>query len=77
MGQDLGCGAHVLSLERTSVGQITIEDCYSLDNLEQDYKNGKVKVLDVTELLGFPVVQADEKMMKRISNGNSLRNNAE
>lgn len=77
IGQDLGCGSHVSALERIAVGNISLNDCYNLENLEQDFKNGKLKVLDAAEILGFPIVEADEKMMKRVKNGNSLRNNSE
>lgn len=73
IGQDLGCAAHVRSLERSSIGNVTLNDCFEIEDLA----DGNYKVLDVIELLGFPVVECDEKMMKRISNGNSLRNNAE
>ena len=73
----MGCGSHVSALERIAVGNISLNDCYNLENLEQDFKNGKLKVLDAAEILGFPIVEADEKMMKRVKNGNSLRNNSE
>lgn len=73
----MGCGSHVSALERIAVGNISLNDCYNLENLEQDFKNGKLKVLDAAEILGFPIAEADEKMMKRVKNGNSLRNNSE
>lgn len=64
-------------LERFAIGDITLGECYSLDEFEAAFAKGEYRVLDAAELLGFPIVEADEKMMKRVKNGNSLRNNSE
>ena len=72
----MGCGAHVSALERTAIGDITLDDCCTLDQLKVDVYKDELKILDPTLILGFPVIEADEKMTKRISNGNSLRNDA-
>lgn len=77
IGKDLGCGAFVRMLERTAIGDVNFSDCYTLEEFEAAFKDGSYKVLDAAELLGFPIVEADEKMMKRVKNGNSLRNNSE
>lgn len=36
LGQKLGCGAHVSSLQRTGVGQFSLENTTSLDQLRQE-----------------------------------------
>lgn len=77
IGQDLGCGAHVCELSRSSVGCVNLGDCYSLDELQKGFENKNLRVLNAAEILSFPIVDADEKMMKRVSNGSSLRNNSE
>lgn len=77
IGQDLGCGAHVSALKRSSVGCVNLDDCYSLDELQKAFENKNLRVLNVAEILSFPIAEADEKLMKRVSNGSSLRNNSE
>ena len=77
IGEDLGCGAFVKMLERFAIGDITLGECYELDEFEKAFAEGDYRVLDAADLLGFPIVEADEKMMKRVNNGNSLRNNSE
>lgn len=77
IGEDLGCGAFVRMLERTAIGDVTFSDCYTLEEFEAAFAEGNYRVLDAADLLGFPVVEADEKILKRIKNGNSLRNNAQ
>lgn len=77
IGEELGCGAFVNALERTAIGDVNLDECYSLEEFEKAFAEGEYRVLDAAELLGFPIVEADEKMMKRVNNGNSLRNNSE
>ena len=36
LGQKLGCGAHVASLQRTGVGQFSLDDAISLDRVRQE-----------------------------------------
>ena len=36
LGQKLGCGAHVVSLQRTGVGQFSLDDAISLDRVKQE-----------------------------------------
>ncbi len=44
IGEELGCGAHVLTLRRTRVGCFNIDKASTLDEIEQ--KDGKVEELD-------------------------------
>ncbi|MCC8146521.1 MAG: tRNA pseudouridine(55) synthase TruB [Bacteroidales bacterium] len=42
IGKALQSGAHLSGLERTRIGDITIDDCMSLDSFEQLLKNNKL-----------------------------------
>lgn len=76
IGQDLGCGAYVDALNRSAVGDATLDDAYTLDALESAFKDGSLRVLNVADMLGFQTANADDKMLKRVKNGSSLRNNS-
>jgi tRNA pseudouridine55 synthase len=43
IGERLGCGAHLASLERTKVGDFGIEDALNLKELERLYAQGKLE----------------------------------
>lgn len=76
IGEDLGCGAFVRMLERTAIGDVTFSDCYTLEEFEAAFTEGNYRVLDAAELLGFPIVEADDRLLKRVANGNSIRNDS-
>ena len=76
IGEDLGCGAFVKMLERFAIGDITLGECYELDEFEKTFAEGEYRVLDAAELLGFPIVEADDQLSKRVANGNSIRNDS-
>ena len=63
MGRELGCPAHVCALERLEAGAITLDDCVSLETLEDI---GVAAAVDPVRLLGFKVVFADgqEKLVR-------------
>lgn len=75
IGEDLGCGAHLSALQRTKIGEIDIDDCYSLENFQKAFENDTYRVQNAAEMTGLPCINADEKMLKRIEHGNSLRYN--
>lgn len=77
IGQDIGCGAYVESLCRTAIVDVLIDNCYSLEELEQNFASGNLHLINAVEELGFPIVEPDEKMIKRVKNGSSLRNNSQ
>ncbi|MGA2978638.1 MAG: tRNA pseudouridine(55) synthase TruB [Terriglobales bacterium] len=47
MGQNLGCGAHLASLRRTTVAEFAIEDAHSLQSLETAMQQGTAESLFV------------------------------
>lgn len=70
MGNALGCPAHVSQLRRTQAGQLTLDDCVSLETLQE---LGTRASLDPLRLLGYRFFFADDRMAARIANGNALR----
>ena len=38
IGNMLGCGAHITNLERTSVGEFSLKDAFTLERISQDLK---------------------------------------
>ena len=69
-GVELGCPAHLSRLRRTSVGRLSIDDCVSLDTLEEV---GERATLDPVMLLGFRFLFARGKLAEAISHGNPLK----
>ena len=66
IGNYLGCNAIMVNLNRTRQGMFTLEESYSLDDIE----NNKFKVLNIAQVLeNYPkkVVQGEE--LKKIKNG--------
>lgn len=77
IGRDLSCGACLSALERESVGNVSLDQCYSLTDFENDFASGSYKILNAVQILDMQIVNADEKMLKRINNGRSLGMNAQ
>ncbi|GIR48416.1 MAG: hypothetical protein CM15mP58_05130 [Burkholderiaceae bacterium] len=46
IGNMLGCGAHITNLERTSVGEFSLKDAFTLERISQDLNNFGIKVLE-------------------------------
>ena len=46
IGNMLGCGAHITNLERTSVGEFSLKDAYTLDRMSKDLKTFGLKVFE-------------------------------
>ena len=68
IGRELGCYAHVVSLERRQAGPLSLSDCMSLETLEA---LGEQAALDPVRLLGYRIVFADD-CEKAVANGNRL-----
>lgn len=75
VGSLLGCGAHVQSLRRVSVGPFLAEDCVSAQDLENmDAETLSRHVLPISSLLGTcATYEADEVSSKRLVNGLGVR----
>ena len=57
IGRELGCRAHVSALERRQAGAISLEECVSLDTLEELRERAAI---DPVRVLGFRFAYADD-----------------
>ena len=75
MGQQLGCGAHLDSLRRTSVAEFEINDAHTFEQLEEAVRQGSGDDLFVHPrklLPQLPSVNADEATAARIRSGRTV-----
>lgn len=70
IGLRVGCGAHVSALRRVQAGRLLLEECVSLETLEQVSTQAAI---DPVRLLGYRFIYADEIQAGKVSNGNPLR----
>jgi len=75
IGEKLGCGAVMTQLCRTSANGFSLNDCVTLEQLEQLVQNGEletaIRSVDST-LLDYPELVVTDAQAKRFSNGGSL-----
>ena len=72
VGERLGCGAHLLRLERRRSGPFRIEEALSLEALAQAVAAGTVEDMSYTmdeALAEFPVLRVDETTGERVRHG--------
>ncbi|MCI6553091.1 MAG: tRNA pseudouridine(55) synthase TruB [Lachnospiraceae bacterium] len=75
IGRRLGCGGTMQSLERTRVGEFSIEDALTLDQIERLQAAGELegRILPVeTVFADLPAVTVKKKFQKLIDNGNAF-----
>ena len=75
MGQQLGCGAHLQSLRRTSLGEFDLSQAHTLEELEAAVRAGKSEELFIHPRLllpEFPCVTATEETAALIRNGRAV-----
>ena len=65
IGIDLGVGASMTSLIRIKQGNISIEDAYTLEDIE----NGNYKIYSIEEVLDYPHIVVDKELEFKIRNG--------
>ncbi len=78
IGQKLGCGAVMTSLERTRSGQFTKENAYTLAEIEKIRDEGRLEdiILPVDHVFAnLPVLVVSGEIEKKILNGNLIREN--
>lgn len=68
-GKSQGTLAHVGQLRRISCGRVHVQDCVSLEVLEEEPFG---HLLDPVQLLGYRVCFADEQYRKALENGASI-----
>ena len=71
IGKSLGCGAYLLELRRTEIGDLGIDDAITLDRLENLPPEGRIRsLLPIDRLLqGLPLVKLDPEGTKRVCTG--------
>lgn len=77
LGQALGCGAHLASLDRTGIGPYGIADSISLEVLEQtppESRDGLLKPMD-SLVRHWPEVALDEGCARRFTFGQAISRN--
>ena len=75
MGQQLGCGAHLHSLRRSSLGEFDLSQAHTLEDLEASVRAGRSEELFIHPRLllpGFPCVTATEETAALIRNGRAV-----
>lgn len=76
IGQVLGCGGVMVSLQRTRVGEFEIEKAYKLDVLERMAKKGELSkaIVPVERMFEeLPAFIVKEEAFGRLKNGNQLK----
>ena len=76
LGQQLGVGAHVESLRRTAMGEFTVENAHTLEELERLRDEGKLDdaFLRAESLLPeIPAERVDDITAARIAHGRDFR----
>ena len=70
IGESLGTHATMKTLTRTKQANISIDEAYTLDEIE----NNNFKLLSVEYVLDYPVEVVDKQLEKKISNGQRIDN---
>lgn len=69
IGYVLGTVATMVELERTKLGSFSLEDTYTLE----DIQDGMYQLLEPVDVLDLPKVSVDKEMEKKIKNGQVLK----
>ena len=69
IGKELHCPAHLHGLRRIEAGRMTLEDCISLEALEDI---GIRAALDPVKLLGFRFTFVDDALAAKVMNGSYI-----
>ncbi len=71
IGLSLETYATMTDLIRTKVDKYNLEDAYTLNDVE----NNNYKLLSIEEVLDYPIVELDDELYKKVSNGVKISNN--
>jgi len=75
LGQQAGCGAHLESLRRTTVGEFNLAQAHTLEEFEAAARCGRAREMCVPPrdiLPALPFVTANEESLVRIRSGRSV-----
>ena len=80
IGNMLGCGAHITNLERTSVGEFSLKDAFTLERMSQDLKTFGMSVLEEKYirpvdlfLKGFENLSLSDYELEKVINGVAIQ----
>lgn len=76
IGRVLGCGGHMLALERVAAGIFTAEDALTLEQVEALAREGRLSEALIpldAPLAHLPAVRVEERCRHAVLNGNPLR----
>jgi len=71
LGQVLGCGAHVASLRRTAIGEISIEEATPLDQLQPESWHQHLRPPD-SAVYHLPLLELPDEDVQKISHGQRI-----
>ena len=78
MGQKIGCGAHLAALRRTALGEFSLSDAHTLEDLAETARGGHADQIDAMFihprrlLPQFPCVTASDEVAAQIRNGRAV-----
>lgn len=74
IGEKLGCGATMTSLRRTKANGVTIDRCYTFEQLERLQQQGNIEnaLVSVDSLVVYDKIKVTQAQAKRFSNGGEL-----
>lgn len=70
IGYSLNTYATMTKLVRTKQGKFNLEDCYKLD----DIKNNKYKILNIIDVLDYPIIEVDKEIKRKVLTGQKIDN---
>src|SRR5699024_1986653 len=70
IGRDLGCGGHLSALRRVRSGQFSIEDALQLDDIQERFDSGELRLLQGRDALpGLPSIELSDDEIRDLKNG--------
>jgi len=75
LGQNLGCGAHLVGLRRTKSGRFTLRDAVPLRKLRAAFDSGnwyQYLIPAAEALADWPAVELDQEAMDTIRHGHRI-----
>jgi tRNA pseudouridine55 synthase len=71
LGDKLGCGAHLFSLRRTSIGRHSLEDSLTLNQIaaRKELERLDEKVIPISDILDFPALTVAESRIPKVADG--------
>jgi tRNA pseudouridine55 synthase len=75
VGEDLGCGAHLIGLRRTKSGRFSLRDAVPLNKLREAFEQGtwyQYLIPAAEALTEWPAVELTQEQMETIRHGNRV-----